>query len=338
MNRLLLDALAGHNKSGRPPVWLMRQAGRYMAEYRQLRERHSFLSLCQTPALATEVTLQPVRAYGPDAAILFSDILLILEALGHQIHYDTGSGPIIDPPLTPASPPLPGSAAVIDQMAYVSEAIALLIDELTIPLLGFAGAPFTLASYLIEGGSSRTLRKTKQWMLRDPESFHVLLDQLADCIIASLQAQISAGVAAVQLFDSWAHTLAPRQFAAFSLRYIRKITAALSTPTIFFCKSAAAYAAAIAEALPGVAISLDWNGDVATIRHLVGNQCCLQGNLDPAILDAPPAFVARECRAILQRMDGDPAYIFNLGHGIMPATPVESVAALFDTVKGWSAR
>lgn len=333
-NRLLLDALQCKNKA-RAPVWLMRQAGRYMPEYRALREKHAFLTLCHTPELVAEVTQQPLRAFGMDAAILFSDILVIPEALNVGLRFDDGTGPIIERPL--ASPADVSALPHVDMreaLDYVTKGIRLLKPSLNVPLLGFCGAPFTLASYMIEGRTSRDLRKTKRWMLTHPASFHALLEKLAEHAITYLEMQIEAGVDAVQIFDSWAGVLGHTQFGEFSLSYLEKIVRRIKpkVPVILFCRGASVFANEMSKASPS-AISLDWNGNLASIRRHLPLNIALQGNLDPSILCAPLSVVKRETIAQLDAMRGDPGYIFNLGHGITPDVPVDAVRMLVDSVK-----
>ncbi|MBA3817228.1 MAG: uroporphyrinogen decarboxylase [Parachlamydiaceae bacterium] len=334
MNQLLLQALKCRNQ-GRAPVWLMRQAGRYMPEYRALRTKYSFLEMCHNPELVAEVTLLPIRSFGMDAAILFSDILVIPEALQVGLRFDDGVGPIIERPLNTAADvdALP-AVNMREALNYVAEGIALLRPQLDVPLLGFCGAPFTVASYMIEGKSSRDLRKTKEWMLRDPISFHKLLDRLADDAIDYLLMQADAGVQAVQVFDSWAGVLAPGQFREFSLAYLEKIVRKVESrvPVIVFCRGSSIFAPELAEIQPS-AISLDWHCHPSKVRQALPQNIALQGNLDPDILYAPLPVIRKEVTNLLKSMQGDPGYIFNLGHGITPGVPVEAVRELVDCVK-----
>lgn len=333
MNSLLLDALNCRNRS-RPPIWLMRQAGRYMPEYRQIRSKYSFLEMCHTPELAAEITLLPIRAFGFDAAILFSDILVIPEALNMGLHFEEKAGPIIDKPVeTPSDIEALPFVNMQEALNYVEKAIRLLTPQLNVPLLGFAGAPFTVASYMIEGKSSRDLKKTKQWMVRDPGSFHKLLGIITEHTISYLKMQLEAGVQAVQLFDSWANVLSHSHFREFSLAYMEKIIKSLkNTPVILFCKGSSVFAPQLAELSPA-AISLDWNADISLTRKLIPQTIALQGNLDPDILYAPPSVIQKETKRILKGMQKEPGYIFNLGHGILPDTPVDSVKTLVATVQ-----
>ncbi|MCE5317429.1 MAG: uroporphyrinogen decarboxylase [Parachlamydia sp.] len=334
MESILLQALQMKNR-GRPPVWLMRQAGRYLPQFRALREKYGFLEMCHQPELAVETTLLPIQLLGFDAAILFSDILVIAEALGVGLRFEKDLGPIIERPLSQASDvdALP-RINVEEKLGYVAEAIRLLRGQLKVPLIGFCGAPFTLASYLIEGGSSRDLKKTKRWMLTDPESFHQLLRLLSEVTIAYLKMQIKAGAQAIQIFDSWASALAYKQFREFSLNYMKDIVEAVNIPSILFCRGSSVFASQMAEAQPD-AISIDWNADLSCIRRQLPN-IALQGNLDPDILHAPRSVVEREVRRLLDSMRGDPGYIFNLGHGITPEVPVDNVKALIETVKSYA--
>lgn len=336
VNSLLIDALHCRNQK-RAPVWLMRQAGRYMPEYRALRAKHSFLEMCHCPELVAEVTQQPIQAFGMDAAILFSDILVIPEALGVGLRFDEGAGPIIERPLATASDiiKLP-SVEMKEALDYVSQGIRLLLPSLKVPLIGFCGAPFTLASYMIEGKTSRDLRKTKQWMLRDPVSFHALLNRLAEAAGDYLEMQVDAGVQAVQIFDSWAGVLGHAQFCEFSLAYLKKIVARLKpkVPVTLFCRGASVFAPDLIQAAPN-AISIDWNARLSDIRRVVPYPIALQGNLDPDLLYAPLPKLRQEVTALLDSMKGDRGYIFSLGHGITPEVPVEAVRELVDCVKAY---
>lgn len=337
MNTLFLDALHCENRSGRPPIWLMRQAGRYMPEYRALRAKHSFLEMCHRPELAAQVTRLPIDTFGMDAAILFSDILVIPEALDVGLHFEEGAGPIIDRPIaTDADIAALPSINASEKLNFVAEAIKLLKKDLKVPLIGFCGAPFTLASYMIEGKTSRTLEKTKRWLFRDPTSFHKLLDLLADHCIAYLKMQIDAGVDAIQIFDSWANVLGHAQFREFSLKYLQKILQGLdttNTPSILFCRGSSIFAKDLVEALPS-GISLDWNVKLSQMRKAIPQTIALQGNLDPDILRAPIPVIRREARTLLNSMQNEPGYIFNLGHGVFPDVSPDAIHALVEEVKG----
>jgi uroporphyrinogen decarboxylase len=332
---LLLKALRCEN-SGRPPVWLMRQAGRYLPQFRAMRQRYSFLELCHKPELAAEVTKLPIDLLGFDAAILFSDILMVPEALGVGVQFENGSGPVIERPLEgPGDLKRLPRVIVEEKLKFVADAIKLLKGELKVPLIGFCGAPFTLASYMIEGGTSRDFKKTKRWMLSDPESFHQLLQLLTEVTQDYLKMQMRAGVEVIQIFDSWAHALAYDQFREFSLHYLKQLVKASTIPTILFCRGSSLHAKELAEADPA-GISIDWNGNLSHIRHILPKTIALQGNLDPDILSAPAATVRREAKKLLDSMRGDPGYIFNLGHGITPEVPVDNVKILVETVQTYA--
>lgn len=338
MNNLLLKALKNENNTSQVPVWLMRQAGRYMPKYRAIRAKHSFLDMCHTPEIAAEVTMLPIKEFGMDGAILFSDILVVAEALQVGLRFEEGVGPIIERPLNNKNDveALPEINAK-ESLGYVAKAIKLLKQQLKVPLLGFCGAPFTVASYMIEGKSSRDFRKTKEWMLSDPDSFHLLLKKIAACTIDYLKMQAEAGVDAIQIFDSWAHTLAFNQFEEFSLAYQKElldgVRKAFSVPVILFCRGSSVFAESLATINPS-AISLDWNGNMGEIRKKIPRTIALQGNLDPDILCAPKAMLTRETNRMLKQMENDPGYIFNLGHGILPHTPMEAVHTLIEKIRG----
>jgi uroporphyrinogen decarboxylase len=327
MNRKLLDALEGKNK-GRPPVWLMRQAGRYLPEYQAVRQKHDFLTLCHTPELIAEVTLQPIQRFGFDAAILFSDILMIPEAMGLKLRFDEGKGPIFENPLNTAEDLK--RLKMPDPLDFVKEGIKLILSQLQCPLLGFAGAPFTVASYMIEGKSSKTLAKTKKWLYNDPKSFHALLEKIEEATIQHLQLQIAAGVKAVQLFESWANYLAPDERESVSTAYLNKIKNALPPhiPVIYFCKGSPP-----PHVPEGVALSIDFTQSLPQVRKAHGSKITLQGNLDPDLLFAPKDHVVRATKKLLGEMENDPAWIFNLGHGILPQTPLENVYAMVEHIK-----
>lgn len=323
-----LKALKGENR-GRPPVWLMRQAGRYMSSYRALRQKHDFLTLCHEPELITEVTMLPIRQFGMDAAILFSDILMVPEAMGFKVRFDEGAGPIIENPFSHGNP----LTYHPERQAYLPKAISQLKKELqSTPLIGFAGAPFTLACYVIEGKTSKDYRKVKEWIYRHPEAFTALIDQLTEGVISSLHLQKECD--ALQLFDSWANLLSMEHFNQFCLKPLRKILNAiekLQRPLIYFCKGSCLFANEIAKS--GVqAISLDHSLPLQQIRAQLPS-IVLQGNLDPEALMAPSKMVEKLTKQLLQEMHNDPAYIFNLGHGILPNTDEDTVRALVHCVK-----
>ncbi len=313
----LIDALHGKNQ-GRPPVWLMRQAGRYLPEYRALRAKHSLLEMFFTPKLAAEVTLMPIQRFGFDAAILFSDIMAIAPALGFTLAFQ--EGPIVTPEATRHTwRDLKTNLALLDPIA---EAAALVKSNLEVPLIGFCGAPYTIATYL-------TGDKTKEWMRLDPEGFDTFLEWISDMCIHSLQRQIASGADAVQIFDSWADQLDEEEFVRYSFRWIAKISERVSKPAIVFMRGSSARAGLLAT-LPHICISLDAGRKVSDVRRIVSNP--LQGNLDPDLLFQPVDVVRRAVRDLLDEMRGDPGFIVNLGHGIKPGTPLEGVTALMDVI------
>jgi uroporphyrinogen decarboxylase len=314
------------------PVWFMRQAGRYMAEYRALRERHSLLEICRIPDLATEVTLQPVRRIEVDAAILFSDLLLPLEPMGLPFDFIKGEGPQIERPV--------GSAADIDalrvfepreSLQHVLQAIRQVQRELAgrVPLIGFAGAPFTLASYAIEGGHSNNFAKTKALMYGEPDAWHRLCEKFSTIVADYLVAQIEAGVDAVQVFDSWVGTLGADDYREFALPHTKRIFDAVQgrVPTIHFGTGTATILPELREA-GGDVVGVDWRIPIDEGWTRIGLDRAVQGNLDPTLLLGPPARMLRHTDDILQRVGGRPGHIFNLGHGILPSTPVENVQML----------
>jgi len=335
MNNLMLDALKCSNEQ-RPPVWFMRQAGRFLPEYRALRTRYSLMELFHDPKLIAEVTLQPVDILGVDAAILFSDILVILETFGISYDFEEGRGPMIQQPIQNEEDV--GRLFyedVKEKLSFITQGIHHTLPKLTVPLLGFCGAPFTVASYLIEGGTSKDFKKTKQWLYSHPASFHQLLDKLTRASIEYLKLQIEAGVSAVQLFDSWANLLNDREFKACSLIYLKRIIDALkpfNIPVILFCRSASLRAKELAET-GASAISVDWNGNLAHIRKQIGGKVALQGNFDPAIFYGSEEYILSEAKYLLSAMKGDPGFIFNLGHGMLPDAPVEKVKHLVNFIK-----
>jgi uroporphyrinogen decarboxylase len=315
----------------------MRQAGRYMREYRALRERYSLLELCRTPDLATEVTLQPVRRLDVDAAILFSDLLLPLEPMGVRFDFVRGEGPAIENPIT-TDEDVKGLRRFEprEALGYVFEAIHQVKRELgnRIPLIGFAGAPFTLASYAIEGGHSNNFARTKTLMYARPAVWHRLAEQLSETVEQYLCAQIEAGVDAVQLFDSWVGALNARDYREFIMPHTKRIFAALSryaVPAIHFGVGAASILPELREA-GGHVIGVDWRTPVDDAWDLIGHDRAVQGNLDPALLLGPLDRVLAEVDDILDRAGGRPGHIFNLGHGILPQTPVEHVQAVAERV------
>jgi uroporphyrinogen decarboxylase len=315
------------------PVWFMRQAGRYMAEYRALRERHSLLELCRTPELAARVTLQPVDAIAVDAAIIFSDLLLPLEPMGLPFDFVKGEGPQFERPLQ-------GDEDVErlrvfeprDELGHVLEAIRLTRRELAgrVPLIGFAGAPFTLASYAIEGGPSRDFSRTKSLMYGSPASWHRLCEKLVTVVADFLAAQVEAGAQALQVFDSWVGTLNASDYREFVLPHTARLFAAvqpLGVPTIHFGTGTAGILPELAEA-GGDVIGADWRIPLDAAWQLIGPDRAIQGNLDPTLLLGPRHRLLQAAEDVLRRAGGRPGHIFNLGHGILPTTSLEQVQAL----------
>ena len=324
------------------PVWFMRQAGRYMAEYRALRAKHSILELCKTPELAAQVTLQPVDRFPLDAAIIFADILLPLEPMGLSLEFAQGEGPVIHNPVRDQADV--ERLKVIDggELDYVAEAIRQARRALNgrAPLIGFAGAPFTLASYAIEGGSSRNYLLTKQLMYCEPKAWHQLMDKFARVITGYLRRQIKAGAQAIQLFDSWVGCLSVGDYAEYVLPHVQLIFEGLrreGVPMIHFGTGTSAMLRQMREA-GGDVIGVDWRIHLDEAWATVGHDVAVQGNLDPLTLFAPLHEIERRVADILHRAGGRPGHIFNLGHGILPTTPIEHVAATIDMVHKLSQR
>lgn len=341
-NDLLLRALR-RQPVERTPVWIMRQAGRYLPEYRATRERAgSFMALCQTPELACEVTLQPLARFPLDAAILFSDILTIPDAMGLGLSFAEGEGPRFAKPVR--------SAADIERLAapdpetdlrYVMDAVRLIRRELAdrVPLIGFAGSPWTLACYMIEGRGGTDFRLVKALLAEQPALMHRLLDVLTDAVIAYLAAQYRAGAQALMVFDSWGGVLAPAHFREFSLRSLARIAAELTrgdggdrAPLILFSKGANAHLPALADT-GADALGIDWTIGLDEARRLTGDRVALQGNLDPALLYAQPEAIRRETARVLDDYGHGHGHVFNLGHGITPEVPPEHLAVLIDAVR-----
>ncbi len=319
----------------RTPVWFMRQAGRYMAEYQALRQRHSLLHLCRTPELAVKVTLQPIEAFGFDAAILFSDLLIPLAPLGLPFDFQSGEGPVVDKPIrSRADVEALRRFEPREELGMVLEAIGLLRRELKVPLIGFAGAPFTLATYAIEGGSSKNLARTKGLMYGDPDTWHRLAGLLAEVVSDYLRAQVEAGAQAVQLFDSWIGALDEGDYREFVLPHVRRIfegLQGLDVPQIHF-GTATGHLLAVQREAGGTVIGVDWRTPLDVGWERAGAGVAVQGNLDPTLLFAPRDRLLARVDDVLQRAGGRDGHIFNLGHGILPGTPVENVRAVVDHV------
>ena len=316
----------------------MRQAGRSLPEYRKLRGDGDILDAIAQPELAAEITLQPVNRYGVDAAILFSDIVVPLAAIGVGIEVVTGRGPVIEEPFRGPEDlrRLRTLEPEID-IAHVLETVRIVVGELHVPLIGFAGAPFTLASYLIEGGPSRSFARTKALMHGEPELWHAILGRLADIALASLRAQVLAGASAVQLFDSWAGALSPADYATFVLPASRKVLegiADLGVPRIHFGVGTGEILGLMSEAGADV-VGVDWRVPLSVARRRIGTGRAVQGNLDPAVCLAPVEVVIEETTKILADAGGKPGHVFNLGHGVLPETDPGVLAQVVETVHGW---
>ena len=330
----------------RTPVWIMRQAGRYLPEYRKVREQAGdFMTLCSTPELACEVTLQPLRRFDLDAAILFSDILTIPDAMGLGLYFAEGEGPRFESPLQSVTDINKlGVLDPSDKLKYVTDAVALIRHELDgkVPLIGFSGSPWTLATYMIEGGSSKTFARAKALLFEQPEAAHHLMNVLADSVAAYLNAQIAAGAQAVMIFDSWGGALSHQHYHAFSLASMQRIVDQLTrqqggatVPVILFTKGGGNWLESMANT--GVnGVGLDWTVDIGSARQRIGDRVALQGNLDPAVMAASAETVEREAKAILDSYGAGSGHVFNLGHGITPNIKPENVEALVDMVHNHS--
>jgi uroporphyrinogen decarboxylase len=340
-NNLFLQACR-REEVERTPVWFMRQAGRYLPEYRAIREKTDFLTLCKTPDLAAEVTVQPVDLVGVDAAIIFSDILVAAEAMGMQLIVEEGKG-------GPRFPSPIRSKSEIDRLTvqnacaslgYVYDAIRLTRKRLNnkVPLIGFAGAPWTIASYMVEGRNPRDFRHIKQMIYSSPHDAHGLIEKVATVVSMHLRAQAESGAQALQIFDTWGGVLGQEEFEEFSLRYIKQVVAAVrgqGIPIIVFCKNCGHSLEKIANTGADV-VSLDWTIDIGKAREMVGSYVGLQGNLDPAILFSTPERIESAVKSILKKFGKGNGHVFNLGHGISPETPVENVKAIVHAVRKFS--
>jgi len=341
-NDVLLRALL-RQPVDRTPVWIMRQAGRYLPEYLETRaEAGSFMNLCQTPELACEVTLQPLRRFKLDAAIIFSDILTIPDVMGLNLYFETGEGPKFENPVRSADDirNLP-SPDVGESLGYVMDAISLTRRELggKVPLIGFSGSPWTLATYMIEGGSSKTFSRAKKLIYQNPMLAHELLGKLADTVTDYLNAQIESGAQAVQIFDTWGGALSSQAYKEFSLRYMAQIVSGLSresegrrVPVILFSKGCSTQLEALADTGCD-ALGVDWTISLAEARSRVGDRVALQGNLDPAVLLADQHVIRREVSNTLNSFGHGDGHVFNLGHGITPDVDPDNLNALISTVR-----
>ncbi|WP_296257536.1 MULTISPECIES: uroporphyrinogen decarboxylase [unclassified Pseudomonas] len=330
------------------PVWMMRQAGRYLPEYRASRAKAGdFMSLCMNPAFACEVTLQPLERYPLDAAILFSDILTVPDAMGLGLYFETGEGPRFRKTVSNLADiealPIPDPQK---DLGYVMDAVSTIRRELNgrVPLIGFSGSPWTLATYMVEGGSSKDFRKSKAMLYDNPQAMHLLLDKLAQSVTAYLNGQILAGAQAVQIFDSWGGSLSAAAYQEFSLAYMRKIVNGLirehdgrKVPVILFTKGGGLWLESIAEA-GADALGLDWTCDIGEARRRVGSKVALQGNMDPTVLYANPQAIRQEVANILKSYGSGTGHIFNLGHGITPEVDPANAGAFINAVHEMSAQ
>ncbi|KPD21189.1 MULTISPECIES: uroporphyrinogen decarboxylase [Idiomarina] len=330
----------------RTPVWMMRQAGRYLPEYKEVRaQAGDFMSLCRNTELACEVTMQPLRRFDLDAAILFSDILTIPDAMGLGLYFETGEGPKFkDPVRSMAAIKNLAVPDMEDELGYVMDAVRAIRHELngSVPLIGFSGSPWTLATYMVEGGSTKNFSKVKQLMFADPEAMHTLLSVLAESVTQYLNAQIAAGAQSVMIFDTWGGVLSPRDYKAFSLAYMEKIVAGLTreadgrkVPVTLFTKNGGQWLEAMA-ATGADALGVDWTTDLGDARGRVGGQVALQGNMDPSVLYAKPERIEEEVQTILQSYGSGTGHVFNLGHGIHPEVDPEHAAAFINAIHKYS--
>jgi uroporphyrinogen decarboxylase len=329
----------------RTPVWIMRQAGRYLPEYRATRARAgSFLALAKTPELACEVTLQPLDRFPLDAAILFSDILTVPDAMGLGLHFVEGEGPRFHRPVRDEADVSRLAAPDMDKLRYVTDAVALIRKSLAgrVPLIGFSGSPFTLACYMVEGGGSDDFRHVKTMLYARPDLLHRILQVNASAVAAYLNAQIDAGAQAVMIFDTWGGSLSDRAFREFSLDYSARVLAAVKRerdgeriPRILFTKGGGQWLEAMADS-GADALGIDWQTDLGAARRRVGDRVALQGNMDPMALFAPPQAVQAEARRVLDAFGPGAGHVFNLGHGVSQYTPPEHVAALVEAVHSHS--
>lgn len=324
------------------PVWYMRQAGRYDPEYREIKAKYSLLEICRQPELAARVTLMPVKKLGVDAAILYSDIMNPVESIGIQFDIVKDVGPVIHNPIRRKEDidrlqPI----RVEEDLGHIMETIRLLRRELSVPLIGFAGAPFTIASYLVEGRPTKNYRLTKQLMFSQPDLWQRLMDKLADMTSHYLKAQIEAGAQAVQLFDSWAGALSPADFKRYCLPAIQSIferLAPLPVPKIYFPGVSSGELLPLLQNIKADVISVDWRVDLAEARKRTGGRFALQGNLDPMVLTAPWPVIEEKVKALLEKGIREPGYIFNLGHGLFPEAPLETLQRLTAFVQRYSAQ
>ncbi|NBB80604.1 MAG: uroporphyrinogen decarboxylase [Verrucomicrobia bacterium] len=331
-------AAAHQEPVDRPPIWLMRQAGRYLPEYRALKETHDFVTMVRTPELATEVTLQPMRRFPLDAAIIFSDILVIPEALGQSYHFRDQGGIGMDYLLdTQEKIEALNATGIAEKLKYVADALSLTRSKLgeDTALLGFCGSPWTLACYMVEGGSAKDYVAIKQLAWDRPELFETLMQKLTDAIVDYLHMQIDAGADALQIFDSWGAICPATHYEAWSLRWIHHIIYALKgrVPVILYAKGMGHKAPELLHTGAKI-LSLDWTMNLRRMRQSIGHGAAVQGNLDPVVLTTTPEITRREAQRVLDDADTHPGFIFNLGHGMLPSAKIECVEALMEVVTG----
>ncbi|MBM3796098.1 MAG: uroporphyrinogen decarboxylase [Acidobacteria bacterium] len=336
MNSRFLDACRRRPTDVRP-VWLMRQAGRYMREYREIRKHHSILQICKRPDLAGEVTLQPVEKLDVDAAIIFADLLLPIEPMGLKLQFIEGEGPVIDNPITNSSDVDSLSISNTDDLGYVGESIQLASRALAgrVPVIGFVGAPFTMASYMIEGGPSRTFLKTKSMMYRDETLWRRLMGKLVDVLGSYALMQIASGARAIQVFDSWVGALGSDDYVRYVAQYSRALIERIRSggvPVIHFGTGTGGFFREL-HAAGGDVLGIDWRINIDQAWMDISYRSAIQGNLDPAVLFAPLPELKQRVHELLKRTGSRPGHIFNVGHGIMPETPVENVKAVVEFVR-----
>ncbi|WP_417666248.1 uroporphyrinogen decarboxylase [Pseudidiomarina sp.] len=340
-NDLYLRALL-RQPTERTPIWMMRQAGRYLPEYREVRKQAGdFMALCKNAELACEVTLQPLRRFALDAAILFSDILTIPDAMGLGLYFEAGEGPKFARPVRDLeSIKKLGVPDPEQELRYVMDAVRTIRRELNgqVPLIGFSGSPWTLATYMVEGGSTKNFSEVKKLMFSEPQAMHMLLDKLAQSVTSYLNAQIAAGAQAVMIFDTWGGVLSPRDYREFSLNYMQKIVNGLTrhadgrqVPITLFTKNGGAWLTDMA-ATGCDALGVDWTTDLGTARKAVNDKVALQGNMDPSVLYAPPARIEAEVATILESYGSGTGHVFNLGHGIHPEVNPDHAGAFIEAV------
>ncbi|MBT3276885.1 MAG: uroporphyrinogen decarboxylase [Candidatus Thioglobus sp.] len=329
----------------RTPIWVMRQAGRYLPEYRATRKQAGdFMSLCKNPELACEVTMQPIDRFDLDAAILFSDILTIPDAMGLGLYFSEGEGPKFERPIQNLADIEALPTEVNNDLTYVFDGVSTIKSALSTraPLIGFSGSPWTLATYMIEGGSSKTFAKTKAMLFNEPQMLHLLLDKLASSVIAYLDQQVQSGADSLMVFDTWGGVLSKQNYLDFSLNYMQKIVNGVkakhpNTPITLFSKNGGKHLGEIA-ATGCDGVGIDWTVELGDVERQIGDKVAIQGNLDPAVMYATPEIIRTEVKKVLDQFQGDTGHIFNLGHGITPDVNPENMKVLVDAVHEFSAK